>query len=336
MKNNCKKPNNGGVWLLLMLPVLMLSVVLGLLFGGTDFSPAELWQAISLGDEESAAYRIFIFIRLPRVLAALLSGAALAVSGVLLQAILHNPLAGPNIIGVNNGAGLLVLLCAAFFPAMPALLPLAAFLGALGTALLVFALALRVSASQIALVLTGIALSSIFGAGINSILIVAPDVYTGASAFLVGGLAGISAGELAWPSAYIAVGLVLAFILHRDLNILALGDAAAQTLGVQVGRVRLLAIVAAAVLAGAAISFAGLISFVGLIVPHAVRFLIGADHRLLLPMSALAGGSFVILCDLAARTLFAPYELPVGILMSFIGGPFFIFLILRSRRVAHD
>lgn len=312
----------------------VIAAVLAIVLGASTVSPKELLGALA-GDTGSVAYRILMFIRLPRVCAALLAGSALAVSGVLLQAVLHNSLASPHIIGVNNGAGLMVLLCAAAFPAAYSMLPLAAFAGALLTALLVFALSMGNRASKITLVLTGMAVSSIFGAGMNTILIVAPDIYTGASAFLVGGLAGITGRELIFPAVYIAVGLIFAFCLSRQMNVLALGDDAAHSLGMQVPKIRFLAVLASALLTGAAISFAGLLGFVGLIIPHAVRFLIGSDHRYLLPTSAFVGAAFVTLCDLAARTLFSPYELPVGILMSFIGGPFFIILVLRARRNAH-
>ena len=253
-----------------------------------------------------------------------------------LQAVLQNPLASPNIIGVNSGAGLMVLLCSAFFPAMDALLPFAAFLGALATAMLIFALAMGPGVSRITLVLTGIAMSSILGAGMNCIMILYPDAYIGASTFLVGGLSGLTMNSLKFPAMYSLIGLILAMLMRRDMNIISLGTDTAKSLGMSVNRTRFLLIFTAAILAGAAVSFAGLIGFVGLVVPHAIRFLIGNDNRYLVPASAFGGASFVILCDLVSRMAFAPYVLPVGILLSFIGGPFFIYLIIRNRRSNHD
>ncbi len=314
----------------------IVSVMLGLCLGSTQVSPADFMNAFLSGDITDPAYRIVVHSRLPRVLGALLAGSALAVSGAILQAVLQNPLASPNIIGVNSGAGLMVLLCSAFLPAYPALLPFSAFLGALATAMLIFALAMGPGVSRITLVLTGIAMSSILGAGMNCIMIFYPDAYIGASTFLVGGLSGLTLKGLNFPVIYIIVGLVLAMLLRRDMNIISLGTETARSLGMSVNVTRFLLIFTSAILAGAAISFAGLIGFVGLVVPHAVRFLIGNDNIFLVPASALGGSAFVILCDLVSRVAFAPYELPVGILLSFIGGPFFIYLIIRNRRSNHD
>ncbi|MGM9525715.1 MAG: FecCD family ABC transporter permease [Peptococcaceae bacterium] len=325
-------------WLLLLGTILLtvLAMVLGLCLGSTRVSPASFVQALLSGDTTSSAYRIIIHSRLPRVLGALLAGSALAVSGAILQAVLQNPLASPNIIGVNSGAGLLVLLCSAFFPSHDQLLPLAAFLGALLTSMIIFALAMGNGVSKITLVLTGIAMTSILGAGMNCIMIFYPDAYIGASTFLVGGLSGITLKSLRFAAVYIAVGLLLAMVLRRDMNIVALGANAARSLGMNVTFVRFLLILTAAILAGAAVSFAGLLGFVGLIVPHAIRFLIGNDNQFLVPVSAFGGAAFVILCDLVSRMAFAPYELPVGILLSLIGGPFFIYLVIHNRRRYHD
>lgn len=322
--------------LLFTIILTMVSILAGICFGSTPVSLAEFTKAVLSGDTTATAYRIVMYSRLPGVLGALLAGSALAVSGAILQAVLQNPLASPNIIGVNSGAGLMVLLCSAFFPAIDALLPFAAFLGALATAMLIFALAMGPGVSRITLVLTGIAMSSILGAGMNCIMILYPDAYIGASTFLVGGLSGITLNSLRFPAIYIFIGLILAMLLRRDLNIISLGTETASSLGMAVNRTRFLLILTAAILAGAAVSFAGLIGFVGLVVPHAIRFLIGNDNRYLVPASAFGGAAFVILCDLVSRMAFAPYVLPVGILLSFIGGPFFIYLIIRNRRNQND
>lgn len=314
----------------------VVSIALGLCLGSTQVSPADFISAALAGDITDPAYRIVVHSRLPRVLGALLAGSALAVSGAILQAVLQNPLASPNIIGVNSGAGLMVLLCSAFLPAHPALLPFSAFLGALATAMVIFALAMGPGVSRITLVLTGIAISSILGSGMNCIMILYPDAYIGASTFLVGGLSGLTLKGLNFPVIYIIVGLILAMLLRRDMNIISLGTETARSLGMSVNLVRFLLIFTSAVLAGAAVSFAGLIGFVGLIVPHAIRFLIGNDNQFLVPASAFGGAAFVIICDLISRITFAPYEIPVGILLSFIGGPFFIYLIIHNRRGNHD
>lgn len=311
--------------------LLVLATALGLMLGASSVSLPELVAWATGGDVTDAARSILENVRTPRVLAALIAGAALATSGALIQASLDNPLASPNVIGVNSGAGLFVLLAASLVPGALWLTPLAAFAGALVTALIIFALSLGAGASRLTVVLAGIAITTVFGAGMNTILIVDPDAYVGSSTFLVGGLSGVLMRDLAWPAVYIALGLAAAFAGAAKLNVLALGDEAAHGLGLNVRRLRLAMLAVAAVLAGAAVSFAGLLGFVGLVVPHLVRFFVGHDNRWMVPVSALAGAAFVVGCDLLARVLFAPYELPVGILMAFIGGPFFIYLILKNR-----
>ena len=165
----------------------------------------------------------------------------------------------------------------------------------------------------------------------NVIMILFPDAYIGASTFLVGGLGSVTMDNLQFAVVYIIIGLVLSVFLRRDMNIIALGSNTAKALGMAVSTTRFLLIATAAILTGAAVSFAGLIGFVGLIVPHAIRFFIGSDHRLLVPASIFAGAGFVTLCDTLGRVLFAPYELPVGILMAFLGAPFFLFILIKGK-----
>lgn len=311
--------------------LLAVAAAAGLMLGASSVSLPELAAWAAGADVPDTARSILENVRVPRVLAALLAGAALATSGALIQASLDNLLASPNVIGVNSGAGLFVLLAASLAPGALWLTPLAAFAGALATALIIFALSLGAGVSRLTVVLAGIAITTVFGAGMNTILIVDPDAYVGSSTFLVGGLSGVLMRDLGWPAVYIAVGLAAALAGASKLNILALGDEAAHGLGLNVSRLRLSMLAVAAVLAGAAVSFAGLLGFVGLVVPHLVRFFVGCDNRWVVPVSALAGAAFVVGCDLLARVLFAPYELPVGILMAFIGGPFFIYLILKNK-----
>lgn len=335
-KKQLTSQQKGCLAILLTFLSAVTAVVLGVAIGSSNITPAAFFEAWVNGDLTASAYRIVVHSRLPRVLGAFLAGGSLAVCGSILQAVLQNPLASPSIIGVNNGAGLLVLLCSAFLPSRPSLLPLAAFSGALLSALIVFALAIGRSVSRITLVLTGIAMSSILGAGMNCMMILFPDAYIGASTFLVGGLSTVTLKSLEIPVWYVFVGFLLAMLMRRELNIISLGTDTARSLGMSVGRTRFFLVLTAAILAGAAVSFAGLISFVGLIIPHGLRFLIGNDNRYLIPSGIFAGGAFVIFCDLVSRTAFAPYEIPVGILLSFLGGPFFIYLIIQSRRKGND
>ncbi len=217
-------------------------------------------------------------------------------------------------------------------PATAGLIPAAAFCGALCAALLIYLLAVRAGLSRTTLILAGVAMSSILTAGIDALTLLYPDDVIGATGFLLGGFSGVTLDAVASAGPYLAAGLVLAAVLEVDLNLLQLGEESAASLGLAVGRVRFAAILAAALLAGAAVSFAGLLGFVGLLVPHIARRLVGTDNRWLMPASVLAGGSFVLLCDLAARVAFAPFELPVGIVMSLLGGPFFLSLLLRRRK----
>ncbi len=337
---NCSmanKPRSDGAkaasWLPALFLLLAASAVLSICLGAAPVTLRELFQVLlGAADPESAAYRIVLFVRLPRTLSAMLAGGALAVSGAIIQAVLNNALASPNIIGVNSGAGLFALLCMALFPHTPYLQPVAAFLGALVAALLVYAVAMKTGASRITIVLTGVALGSILSAGINAVTILYPEAIVGASGFMMGGFASVTWGDLRFAAGYILTGFLASLLLAHEMNVLNLGEDTAATLGMNVGLYRFLLIAAAAVLAGAAVSLAGLLGFVGLLVPHGARMLVGNDSRFLIPACMLLGAAFVTACDFLARVLFAPYELPAGIIMSFLGGPFFLYLLLKQRR----
>lgn len=311
---------------------VLLIFILSICFGATAASVREAWKAILMKDKINASYRIFIFVRLPRTLAALLAGMALSVSGVCIQGVLQNALAGPNIIGVNAGAGIMGLLVITLFPGQRALLPPAAFLGALGACLLIYGIAVKTGAGKITIVLAGVAVNSILSAGIDTIKTLYPDRSIDAMTFFVGGFSGINLNSLTPACYYIGIGLLSAFILAKILDILGLGTDTARGLGVNVSWMRFILLSIASVLAGAAVSFAGLLGFVGLIIPHIARRMVGTCHRILLPVSALLGAAFVMSCDLLSRILFAPYEIPVGIIMSFLGAPFFLWLLLKQKK----
>ena len=308
----------------------------GIVVGSTSIGLSDL-LALTLGaSADQTAANVICNIRVPRVLAALLAGAALAQAGALIQAALDNPLASPNVIGVNAGAGFFVLLAACVFPNAFALAPAAAFLGALIVAGLIFGIATLGGSSRLTVVLAGMAFTAIFTAGMNTILIVDPDAYVGSSGFLTGGLSGVKLSEVIVPGIAICIALVLGLLQGQRLNLLALGDQQAYSLGLNVQRTRLAALATAAALAGCAVSFAGLVGFVGLIVPHVARSLTGHDNRIVLLASPVMGALLVCLCDLLARTLFSPYEIPVGIVLSLLGGPFFVYLILRKGKGGLD
>lgn len=318
--------------LMLLAAALLAAAALSLRCGSRNIPLAQLLRSLAQGDSDDTALRILLHVRIPRTVAAGLSGCALALAGALMQAVLENPIASPNVIGVNAGAGFAALLAASLAPAAARLIPMASFLGAMATALFIYALAARAGLSRTTLILAGVAVSSMLTAGSNALTLLYPDTAVGASAFMLGGFGGVTLAAVQNAGGYLAAGLALAALLAADLNLLQLGEESAAGLGLSVKRTRFLAILAAALLAGAAVSFSGLLGFVGLLVPHMARRLVGGDNRWLLPASALLGSSFVLLCDVATRLLFAPFELPVGIVMSLLGGPFFLRLLLRRRK----
>lgn len=321
------------IWLFLSL-VLAASVLflLSLIFGSTDMSIVGAIKAMLDGNFADADYRILFYIRLPRVIAALFAGCALAVSGVLIQAVLQNPMAAPNIIGVNSGAGLAVSLTIAVFPNVLPLLPVFAFFGALAACLLIYVIALKSSASKLTITLVGIAVGSVLNAGINTVKVAFPDSVYDTDVFMIGGFSGVTYDKILPACAVISVAVIAAFLMARNADVLGLGGNTAKSLGMNVPLVRFVLLVIASALAGAAVSFSGLLGFVGLLVPHIMRRFAGNRYIILIPASALCGGGLVLLCDLLSRVIFAPYELPVGIILSLVGGVFFICLVLFGKR----
>ena len=309
----------------------LLAAAGSLAFGAVPIPLGEV-LAVLAGRGGDVQSRIVLLARLPRLCGCLLAGAALACSGTIIQGVLNNPLAAPNVIGVNSGAGLATALCCALAPQAPQLTPIAAFLGALAGVLLVLFIAERAGAARITLVLAGVALSSMFSAGIDAVLTFFPDALAGYSDFRIGGVRNLSMARLA-PAAWVILAALLAALsLSSELDLLLLGRETAQSLGLPVRRLRLLLLALAAALAGAAVSFAGLLGFVGLLVPHIMRRLVGGDSVHLLLSSALGGAGLLTLCDLLSRLLFAPFELPLGVVLSLAGGPFFLWLLLGQRR----
>ncbi|GHU63790.1 corrinoid ABC transporter permease [Clostridia bacterium] len=281
--------------------------------------------------------RILWQIRFPRLIAAVLAGSALSVSGVLIQTALANALAGPSIIGINAGAGLAVVLCMVCLAKSVFILPLAAFCGAFLAMLFVYGIACAVGLSRMTLVLSGVALSSLMNAGISTLTTIHPEIMGNLRDFQNGGFMGISMKQLLPATGLIVFALVLTWIFAGELDILSLGKDTASSLGLPVEVYRFLFLALASILTGAVVSFAGLISFVGLIIPHMSRLLLqGGTKRALLALSALLGANFLLLCDTVARTLFTPFELPVGILISYVGVPFFLWLLFGARRKRYD
>ncbi len=317
-------------------PLLALLCILlalaGLCLGSVRLRPGEL-AAVLTGGGTKEAETILLGLRLPRVLAAGLAGVGLAVAGVLLQTVTGNGLCAPNIVGINAGAGFAVLLLSCLLPQCWYLLPEAAFLGAVSTAAVVLGVAFAGTGrlSRTTLVLAGVAVSALMNAGSSALVLRFPDAAANYGAFSVGGFRGVALRSLAIPAAIILSGLALTLLLAPRLELLLLGDELAAALGVNVRMLRLCAVLLASALSAAVVSYAGLLGFVGLAVPHIARLLSGHTLRRCVPAAALVGFALVIAADLAGRLLFAPSELPAGIITAAIGAPFFLWLLLRRR-----
>lgn len=325
----------GGILACLLL-IFVLTCFLSAAVGSVNISFAEM-MAVAAGRGQAVHENILLRVRIPRTAACALAGAGLAVSGAVIQNVLQNPLAGPNIIGVNAGAGLGVVLCSFFFPLAYRVIPLAAFAGALCAVLFIYALAAKTGASKMTLVLAGVSVNSLLNAASDMVHTFGNDTLTSTYSFRLGGFSSVSVQVLIPAGILIGAGILVVCLLGNELEILSLGGQVASSVGLNTRCFRFLFLVLAAVLAGASVSFAGLLGFVGLIAPHMARRLVGEECRYLLPFSALFGACFVMACDLAARTLWSPYEIPTGIILSFVGAPFFLYLLFRQkRRRSHD
>ena len=315
--------------------MLILSAVLGVLLGATRLNLSDALSAMLCGDTESTDLRILLYVRLPRILAGLVAGMALAVSGAVIQGVLMNRLASPSIIGVNSGAGLAVTVCSAFGLLGGWRVSLAAFLGAFLSVMLVSIGAKKWGASGGTVILMGVALNAILGAISDAVTAFIPEVSMMRNDFRIGNFSAVTYRGVI-PAAVLTVAAVLILVtLAGELDVLTLGDDNARALGLRTARARVILLLLSALLAGAAVSICGLLSFVGLLVPHTVRRLGISESKHLLPLCALFGAGFVTLCDTLARTVLAPYELPVGIIMAFLGAPFFIVILVKGRGGVH-
>lgn len=312
-----------------LIVLLLAAIGLGMFCGAASVTGKDI--LLLLRGEINGSGRILLYVRLPRVVGAVVAGMGLAASGAVIQVVLNNPLAGPNIIGVNAGAGFAVVLCSAVFPASYMLLPLASFVGAFFTVLLVYYIGKRTGASKITLVLSGVAVNSFLNGATDAVYTFHEESLLASNAFKIGGLAGIHLHVLKIASIVVVVVVVLLLLFHNELEVFGLGEETAHTLGLPVGVYRFFFLLLAAVSAGAAVSFAGLLGFIGLLVPHMARRIAGGEIRAYLLVSVLLGALLLTLCDTVARTVFAPYEIPVGILLSLLGAPFFLWLLFHFR-----
>lgn len=276
---------------------------------------------------------IIIFqIRLVRSLATIFCGASLSLSGLLLQAALNNTLASPGIIGVNSGAGLFVLLTSLIFPYVAYAKTLGSFCGALLSVLSVYFISKKAGISKTSLVLAGVAVSSLMTAGIDILITVFPDIVVDKISFSLGGFQNLLIQQFYFAVPVMIICVAISFFLANGIDLFELGDETAYGLGLNVQAYRISSIIVAGILAGSAVSVCGILGFLGLIVPNLVRLLTKEKFKYKIILSILIGSSFLLLCDLLARLLFFPYELPVGLILSCLGSPFFIYLLIHRKK----
>ncbi|MDO5738008.1 MAG: iron ABC transporter permease [Eubacteriales bacterium] len=320
-----------GVQVILLL-VLCLIALLSLTVGSAGYSLAEILDAL-FRDGSQTVRDILLHLRFPRIIVAMVVGACLATAGALLQAVMRNPLADPGIIGVSAGAGTAATTILLLFPNAARVVPMAAFIGAMVTCVLIYILAYDGGISPLRIVLAGVAINTVLG-GYNAMLrLLYSDSLSSVMAFMNGSLAAKSWSHVKLILAYGIVGLVLSFLTVRGANALQLGDEMACNLGFNVSLTRILLSALAAYLAASTVAVVGMIGFIGLVVPHISRMFVGSDYRRLLPTSMLLGAVVALGGDTLGRVLIKGLELPLGIIMAVLGGPFFLYMLRRKGKV---
>ncbi|UXJ69950.1 FecCD family ABC transporter permease [Lysinibacillus fusiformis] len=312
--------------------ITILAAVIAIGLGSVHISTPDILSTLINGRGQEGVYTTIIWdIRLPRVLLALIIGASIAISGALLQAVMGNPLADPGLTGVTSGAAAFVLLILLANPELTHLIPITAFVGGLIAAAIVYALAWRrTGITPITIILSGVAVNALCGGVIGFLSILYSDRLPSAVQWMNGSLAAKGNASLHMIYLYAIIGWILSIFAIRKANIIRLGDQVATNLGESVTRIRIMLSILAVFLAAISVAAVGMISFVGLIVPHMARLLVGSDYKYMLPMSMALGAIVLLVADTGGRTIFAPLDIPAGILMAVIGGPYFLYL-MRKR-----
>lgn len=329
-----RRPLPGAISFALAGGALVVAVLLGIRFGAAALTMGDIFDVVRGRGLESNRF-IVLQLRAPRAVLAVLVGGGLALAGAVFQALLRNPLAEPYILGISGGAaaGAVLALAAGWVSAISYALPLAAFVGSGVAIFFVFGVALSADRRMDVrvLLLSGVVVGAFFSAVIALVLALAeaPTVRS-AVLWMMGSLSGASWRSVSVVAAYTVPLSVALLLLARPLNLMAIGEETAGYLGTNVERIKRTAYGSASFIAAAGVAFVGVIGFVGLIIPHAVRILAGPDHRRLLPLSFLAGATFLALADLLSRTVIAPAEVPIGVITAFVGVPFFLLLLRRS------
>ncbi len=309
---------------------LFAAIVGSVLVGSVSVSIKDIIRAIMHGGGGSAG--IIRDIRIPRIIMAALVGANLSVAGVLLQGVMRNPLADPGITGISSGASVVVMILMLYIPSATKSIPLFGFLGGMLACMMIYTLAWRKGISAVRIILAGVAVNAMLGGVTSMISILNSESLSGVLTWLNGDL-----GKKSWPQVqmiaiYTILGLIAAMLLYKSCNLLALGDKNTKSLGFNPNLLRILISAVAVFLAGISTAYVGVIGFIGLVVPHIARMLIGSDHKVLLPFSALLGSFVLLFADTVGRVVTAPYEIPVGIVMTVIGGPFFLYLLRKDNK----
>lgn len=317
------------LYIIISLIILSILIFTSLVQGSIDITVKELFEGI-LGIDISNNYEIVRDLRMPRVFIAVLIGANLSIAGVLLQAVIRNPLADPYVTGISSGASLVTVAVMIFMPSIGMMRPILGFLGGVISCGVVYIFSYKKELSPIRIVLVGAAINALFG-GFTSMM--TTSLGMGASniqRWLQGSLAAVKWSDVSIIFIYSVIGILLALLLSRSCNILMLGNKNAKSLGIN-GDVQMIIITGVAVfLSSISTSIGGVISFVGLVVPHICRMIIGSDHKYLIPFSGLVGANLLLLADTLGRVIMKPYEVPVGIIMAIIGAPFFLYILRRS------
>ncbi len=314
--------------------LIILSMGLSIAYGAANIKLATVWEAVSHFNPDVTSHQIIQEIRLPRAIGAVLVGALLAVSGAVMQGLTRNPLASPSIMGVTDGAAFALVITLAFFPAATLLsLTFSSFVGAGLGVMLVFMIGAysKGGLTPVKLALAGVAVGAMLSAFSSAIALhfqVAKDM----SFWYAGGLTSMNWGSVKILLIAGGIGLLLSMYISRSITILSLGEEVSKGLGQNTLLIKSLGVIVVLVLTGAAVSVAGAIGFIGLVIPHITRFIIGSDYRWIIPISAVLGGLLLVLADIVARMVNAPFETPVGAITAIIGVPFFLYLARGERR----
>ena len=325
-----KKAARAAVSFIVMAVLLVILFFAAVNIGSLKVGFSELFRGLFIEYNDNVA--TIFDLRFPRIIISMLAGAAIAVSGVLFQAVLKNPLADPGIIGISSGASFAAVIITAIAPAMFFVIPVFAFFGGVLAFALVYTLSWKGGLSPLRIILVGVAVNAMFQGLSSALNSMNGGNMSGVAAIVNGNITMKTWDDVKMLVPYVVIGLVLAMIFTKTCNLLSLEDKAARSLGIDVNKMRIIISMIAVLLASISTAVAGVISFLGLIVPHIGRILVGSDHKALVPFSALFGAFTFLLADTIGRTIAAPFEVPAAVIMSVVGGPFFIILLRRSGK----